>query len=126
MLPEPTRIVELMTTKVSKVPMPWSLRLIALFRRRELWLLVGGALLLAPLLWWLSEPVADLMVQAEELRSWILTFGPLSPLVYIGVFSLQIWSHRYRVSSWGSWAAICLEHSWDCSIALSGWWWVQD
>ena len=90
MLPEPTRIVELMTTKVSKVPMPWSLRLIALFRRRELWLLVGGALLLAPLLWWLSEPVADLMVQAEELRSWILTFGPLSPLVYIGVFSLQI------------------------------------
>jgi uncharacterized membrane protein YdjX (TVP38/TMEM64 family) len=90
MLPEPTRIAEPMTTKVSKVPVPWSLRLIALLKRRELWLLVGGALLLVPLLWWLSEPVADLMAQAGELRSWILTFGPLSPLVYIGVFSLQI------------------------------------
>lgn len=79
-----------MTVKVSKVPMPWSMRLMALLKRRELWLLVGGALLLAPLLWWLSEPFAGLMAHAEELRAWILTFGPWSPLVYIGVFSLQI------------------------------------
>lgn len=58
--------------------------------RREVWLVVAGVLLLVVGVRWLSEPVADLMVHAERLRDWILTFGPLAPLVYIGIFALQI------------------------------------
>ncbi len=79
-----------MSVKVPKVLVPWSMHLLALLKRREFWLLLGAALLLIPLFWWLSKPIAILMLQAEGLRAWILTFGPWSPLVYIGVFSLQI------------------------------------
>lgn len=58
--------------------------------RREVWAVVGGVVLLLVGVRWLSEPIADLMLHAERVRDWILTFGPLAPLVYIGVFSLQI------------------------------------
>jgi uncharacterized membrane protein YdjX (TVP38/TMEM64 family) len=83
-----------MTTKVLKVPATWLERLrasrfAAVYKRRELWLLVGG-MLLALLLWWLSEPFGAMMVRIGDLREWILTFGPMAPLVYIGIFSLQI------------------------------------
>lgn len=79
-----------MTTKVSKVSSPWLARLAVLHKRWEFWLLLGAGLLLTLLLWWLSEPFGEMMAQVDELRAWILTFGSLAPLVYIGVFTLQI------------------------------------
>lgn len=82
-----------MTTKAPKAPSPWMMRLAALPKRREFWLLLGGALLfsvLSVLLWWLSEPFGAMLERIGDLRDWILTFGAMAPLVYIGVFSLQI------------------------------------
>lgn len=58
--------------------------------RREMWVVAIGVVLLLAGVRWLSEPMADLMIHAERLRDWILTFGPLAPLVYIGIFALQI------------------------------------
>ena len=79
-----------MATKVSKVPTSLLLRFSAWFKRRELWLLVGGGLALILLLYWLAEPFAGIMGQAGQLRAWILSFGAMAPAVYIGVFSLQV------------------------------------
>ena len=79
-----------MASKVSKVPTSWFMRLANLPKRREFWLLVGGGALLTLLLWWLSEPFGVMMARIGDLREWILTFGAMAPLVYIGVFSLQI------------------------------------
>lgn len=79
-----------MTVKVSKVPTAWFMRLAALPKRREFWLLLGGGALLTLLLWWLIEPFGAMMAQIGDLREWILTFGAMAPLVYIGIFSLQI------------------------------------
>jgi uncharacterized membrane protein YdjX (TVP38/TMEM64 family) len=79
-----------MTTKVSKASSLGFTQLAAIYRRREFWLLLAGGALLGLLLWWLSEPFAAMMAHIGNLREWILTFGALAPLVYIGVFSLQI------------------------------------
>jgi uncharacterized membrane protein YdjX (TVP38/TMEM64 family) len=79
-----------MTTKVVRLPYQWIGRFVALLRRWEFWLFFAGASLLAGALWWWSGPLAALLAQASQLRSWILEFGPLAPLVYIVVFSLQI------------------------------------
>jgi uncharacterized membrane protein YdjX (TVP38/TMEM64 family) len=79
-----------MTTKVSKAPIPGLTQLAGLTKRREFWLLLAGGVLLSLLLWWISEPFAAMLAHMGGLRQWILTFGPLAPLVYIGVFSLQI------------------------------------
>jgi uncharacterized membrane protein YdjX (TVP38/TMEM64 family) len=79
-----------MTTKVSRALSPWLIRLADFVKQPAFWLLAGGGLLLIPLLWWLSEPVGALIRQIGDLRTWILDFGALAPLVYIGVFSLQI------------------------------------
>src|SRR5688500_15332719 len=91
------RSAEPMTTKVSKAPIPGLTQLAGLHKRREFWLLLSGGALLSLLLWWISEPFAAMLAQISVmlahiggLREWILTFGPLAPLAYIGVFSLQI------------------------------------
>jgi uncharacterized membrane protein YdjX (TVP38/TMEM64 family) len=79
-----------MTTKLSKAPSIWLTRFAALHKRREFWLLLGAGALLAMLLWLLSEPFGVMLARIGNLRDWILTFGAMAPLVYIGVFSLQI------------------------------------
>jgi uncharacterized membrane protein YdjX (TVP38/TMEM64 family) len=83
-----------MTTKVSKVPATWltqlGARVSALVRRREFWLLLAGGALLTLLLWWLSGPFEVMLARVGDVREWILTFGALAPVVYIGLFSLQI------------------------------------
>jgi uncharacterized membrane protein YdjX (TVP38/TMEM64 family) len=86
---------EPMTTKVSKVYPLWFTRLglarlATLHKRWEFWLLLGGVALIAILLWWVSEPFGAMLARIGNLRDWILTFGAAAPLVYIGVFSLQI------------------------------------
>jgi uncharacterized membrane protein YdjX (TVP38/TMEM64 family) len=42
------------------------------------------------LVWWVSEPFCTMLARIGNLRDWILAFGATAPLVYIGVFSLQI------------------------------------
>ena len=79
-----------MTTKVSKVPVPRLMQLGALVKRRDFWLLLSGSALVVLLMWWLSEPLGVMLARIGSLRAWILTFGAMAPLVYIGVFSLQI------------------------------------
>jgi uncharacterized membrane protein YdjX (TVP38/TMEM64 family) len=78
------------TTKVVRLPYQWLGHLVALLRRWEFWIFVAGASLFVVALWWLSGWLVALLVQAGELRAWILDFGPLAPLIYMGVFSLQI------------------------------------
>ncbi len=84
------RVVNAMTAKVSKSTVPLHVRLGLWLRRREVWALAAGVVAVALVGWWASEPFALLMGQAERLRAWILAFGPLAPLVYTGLFSLQI------------------------------------
>lgn len=83
-----------MTSKEVKAPSLWLVRLAALYKRPEFWLsVIGGALLvtlLGLLTWWLSEPFGIMLARVGNLRDWILTFGAMAPVVYIGVFSLQI------------------------------------
>ena len=83
-----------MTSKEVKAPSLWLIRLAALTKRPEFWLFViGGALLVmlfGLLMWWLGEPFGLMLARAGNLRDWILTFGAMAPVVYIGVFSLQI------------------------------------
>lgn len=83
-----------MSTKVRGMSTQWPWRswwrYIARVNRREIWLVVVGVVLVMVGARWLGEPFADLMLRAERTRDWILTFGPLAPLVYIGLFSTQI------------------------------------
>lgn len=84
----------MMTTKVARGPFSWLVHLGTLarvwVRRREFWLVLAGGVLLTLLLWWVSEPFEVMLGRVGNLRRWILTFGALAPVVYIGVFSLQI------------------------------------
>jgi uncharacterized membrane protein YdjX (TVP38/TMEM64 family) len=68
----------------------WSTQLALLSKRWEFWLLLAGAPLAFFGLWWLRVPFATMLAHIGDLRDWILTFGPLAPLAYIGIFSLQI------------------------------------
>lgn len=64
------------------------------WRKPRLYLGIAAVLALAAvlslMLWQLSDPLARLLLQAANLRLWILSFGALAPLVYTGIFSLQI------------------------------------
>lgn len=40
--------------------------------------------------WWLSEPVSDVLNVAENVRAWLISFGPLAPIVYMTFFAMQI------------------------------------
>ncbi|OUC09386.1 hypothetical protein RY27_03175 [Litorilinea aerophila] len=62
----------------------------ALARRQELWMLLGAAGVGLLLVWLLDTPFTALLLQAQELRLWIRSFGPLAPLIYILVFTAQI------------------------------------
>ena len=42
------------------------------------------------LVWWLNEPVAALLRAAGDLRTWLMGFGPLAPLVYVLFYAAQI------------------------------------
>jgi len=68
----------------------WLTQLTLLPKRPEFWLLLGGVPLAIFAVWWLRVPFAAVLDHIGDLRAWILTFGPLAPLVYIGFFSLQI------------------------------------
>src|SRR4051794_28425885 len=88
------RTCGLMTPKAPKTVSlqgsSWSTQLALLPRRWEFWLLLGAIPLAIFGVWWLRVPFATMLAHIGDLRAWILTFGPLAPLAYIGIFSLQI------------------------------------
>jgi uncharacterized membrane protein YdjX (TVP38/TMEM64 family) len=53
-------------------------------------LAIFGLTALGILGWWLSEPVSDVLNIAEDVRDWIIGFGPLAPIAYVTFFALQI------------------------------------
>jgi uncharacterized membrane protein YdjX (TVP38/TMEM64 family) len=42
------------------------------------------------LIWWLNEPISDVLDAAEDVRGWIIGFGPLAPVAYVTFFAAQI------------------------------------
>lgn len=42
------------------------------------------------LIWWLNEPIADVLDAAEDVRAWIVGFGALAPFAYVTFFVAQI------------------------------------
>lgn len=42
------------------------------------------------LVWWLNEPISDVLDAAEDVRGWIISFGPWAPLAYVTFFAAQI------------------------------------
>lgn len=42
------------------------------------------------LVWWLNEPVSDVLAAASDVRTWIVSFGPLAPIAYVAFFAAQI------------------------------------
>ncbi len=78
------------STNVTKQPSSAGARAVAFLRRWEFWALVAGGVLLVFTLWWLSDPLARLLDRGDDLRRWILGFGPLAPLVYMAIFALQV------------------------------------
>ena len=85
-----------MTLKASKTPAHSIERLnrMTALRRPRLWLAVvaasGLVAVFGLIIWQLSDPLARVLLRAGNLRLWILSFGSLAPLVYTGIFSLQI------------------------------------
>jgi uncharacterized membrane protein YdjX (TVP38/TMEM64 family) len=79
-----------MATKVGKQTSHFLLRMSAWVRRPELWALFALTVLLSVALWWWSDPLANMVARGPAMRDWILEFGSLAPLAYIGIFALQI------------------------------------
>lgn len=55
----------------------------------------GGYFILAMaatvlLVWWLNEPVASLLRAAGDVRTWLIDFGPLAPVMYVLFYAAQI------------------------------------
>lgn len=59
-------------------------------RWRDSGILVLLLAALAILIWWLNEPISDVLAAAEDVRSWVISFGPLAPLAYVSFFAAQI------------------------------------
>ncbi|GIK75097.1 MAG: hypothetical protein BroJett021_40850 [Chloroflexota bacterium] len=59
-------------------------------RWRDSGILVLLIAALVILIWWLNEPITDVLDAAEDVRGWIISFGPLAPLAYVTFFAAQI------------------------------------
>ncbi len=57
--------------------------------RRELWLLLGLAILLLALAWF-RDPLAALMAWGKDSVAWVQSFGIFAPVAYIVLYVLQI------------------------------------
>lgn len=65
-----------------------------MFQSRKNWrdgsIAVLGLAAIALLIWWLTEPVASVLSAAGNVRTWIMSFGPLAPIVYVLFYAVQI------------------------------------
>lgn len=59
-------------------------------RWRDSGILVLLIAALVILIWWLNEPISDVLDAAENVRGWIIGFGQLAPLAYVTFFAAQI------------------------------------
>lgn len=59
-------------------------------RWRDSGILVLLLAALGVLIWWLNEPMADALAAANDVRTWIIRFGPLAPIAYVTFFAAQI------------------------------------
>jgi uncharacterized membrane protein YdjX (TVP38/TMEM64 family) len=44
----------------------------------------------ALLVWWLNEPVTVLLHAAGDVRNWLMSYGPLAPIMYVLFYAAQI------------------------------------
>lgn len=42
------------------------------------------------LVWWLNEPVTVLLRAAGDVRTWLISYGPLAPIMYVLFYAAQI------------------------------------
>ena len=42
------------------------------------------------LLWWFSAPLSTVLDAAGDIRTWIISFGPLAPIAYVAFYAAQI------------------------------------
>lgn len=59
-------------------------------RWRDSGILVLLLAAMAVLVWWLNEPISAVLDAAGDVRSWVLSFGPLAPIAYVAFFAAQI------------------------------------
>lgn len=59
-------------------------------RQREFWFAVIALGFVGLLFWALSKPLVYLLHQGDAARTWVGQFGLWAPLVYMGLFALQI------------------------------------
>jgi uncharacterized membrane protein YdjX (TVP38/TMEM64 family) len=59
-------------------------------RWRDSGILVLLLAAMAVLVWWLNEPVSAVLDAAGDVRTWIISFGPLAPIAYVAFFAAQI------------------------------------
>ncbi len=60
------------------------------FRRADFWLTVTAISVVGLLLWRYNLPILQIIERAPQSRVWIESYGPLAPLAYIGLYSMQI------------------------------------
>jgi uncharacterized membrane protein YdjX (TVP38/TMEM64 family) len=72
------------------LPQVSSARLAALVRQPKFWATLGVIAGVIALFWLISEPIYGLIAQAASARTFVNTFGPLAPLIYIALFAMQI------------------------------------
>lgn len=79
-----------MVEKTVKRPQLILAQLGLIVRQRELWLALLAFTLMSALFWTFREPLMYLLHQGDVARNWVNHFGYWAPLVYIGVFAMQI------------------------------------
>lgn len=79
-----------MVEKTAKRPQILLVQLGIILRQREVWLALLAFSTMVVLFWAFREPLVYLLHQGDVARNWVNHFGYWAPLVYIGVFAMQI------------------------------------
>ncbi len=79
-----------MVEKTAKRPQLLLAQIGYILRQRDLWLALLAFGAIAILFWAFHKPLIYLLHQGDMARTWISRFGFWAPLVYIGLFAMQI------------------------------------